>query len=390
MAKRIAIITQSRYPVEVRARRMAEACAAGGYEVDVYCLREPSEAAQERINGVTVHRLPMFRRQGARALVYISEYLRFLFAVGARLSRRDLRRQYDLIQVYNPPDILAFASLAPKLFGRARVLVDIRDVAPELYMSRFQKGADHWMTRLLRLQERWACRYADAVTVCTTYVRDLLGGRGVDPAKMTIVMNCPDERIFGGPAPRASHTGYHLVYHGGMLARYGPDLIVQALPLLAPEIPGLRLDLYGTGDFLPQVRALVDSLGLADIAHVHGFVPTERIPALVAAADLGVVPMRKDIFTDGLLPTKLMELATLGVPAVAARTLTTSTYFPEDMVHYFRPGDVADLAAKILDLYHHPEQARTLAANAGRFAAIHNWPNEKATYLALVDGLLKG
>ncbi len=121
----------------------------------------------------------------------------------------------------------------------------------------------------------------------------------------------------------------------------------------------------------------------------HGFVATEMIPGVLAKADLGIVPMREDIFTDGLLPTKLMELANAGVPAVAARTKTTASYFAEDMVAYFTPGDVDELAAQVTTLYRDPARARSLACNAAEFGARHNWPCERATYLALVERLLK-
>lgn len=395
-AGRIAVITQSQYPVEVRARRMAEACAAHGYAVDVYCLQKPGELPEETLRGVQIHRLPMFRRQGAPASTYIAEYTRFLAAVGARLGRRPMRAQYDAIQVYNPPDLLAFATVAPRLFHGTRVLLDIRDVAPELYMSRFGKGHGHWMTRVLRMQEALSCRYAHAVTVCTTYVYDLLARRGLDRRKMTIVMNCPDDAIFDAPAvtPHARFEAgavdcpYRIVYHGGMLERYGPDLLVRAAPALKAAIPNLSIDLYGAGDFLPVVAGLVQELGVQDAVHVHGFVATDAIPPILAQASIGVVPMRRDIFTDGLLPTKLMELARAGVPAVVARTHTTASYFPDDMVAYFAPGDVEDMTAQVLRLYRHPLQARALAAQARTFEDRYNWRTESARYVALVDRLL--
>jgi glycosyltransferase involved in cell wall biosynthesis len=234
--------------------------------------------------------------------------------------------------------------------------------------------------------------------VCTSYVSDLLAGRGVDPKKMTVVMNCPDDAIFGrvaqGPTcdwSAGSQNAFRVVYHGGMLKRYGPDLLVKAAAQLAPRIPTLRVGIYGAGDFLPEVQASASEVNCRlgrPFVEVYGFVPTEAIPDVLAKADLGVVPMRADIFTDGLLPTKLMELATAGVPAVVARTFTTASYFSDNMVEYFKPGDVDDLAAKIYYLYSCPGYAQELAQNARAFAERHNWAGEKANYLALVDHLI--
>lgn len=399
MSDRIAIVTHSQYPTEVRARRMAEACAAHGYTVHVYCLRKPGELVEEVLDGVTVYRLPMFRKQGAGAVTYMTEYARFLVMAALRLSRPSTWRAYRLIQVHNPPDFLLFAGLVPRLFGGARLLFDVRDVAPELFLSRFRRGDRHPLARLLLFFERLACRQADAITVCTTYVFDLLASRGVPRAKMHIVMNLPDDRIFGAPgatSPEAPPTAgepegcFRLAYHGGMLERYGPDLLVRAVPRLRDQIPNLQVDLYGAGDFLPAVEALVAKLAVGDIVHVHGFVPTEAIPAAIRDADIGVVPMRQDLFTDGLLPTKLMELAAMRVPAVVARTNTTARYFGDDMVSYFSPGSVDELADRVLELHSDGNRRRELAERAGDFVDQYNWPKEKARYLTLIDYLVRG
>jgi hypothetical protein len=38
-----------------------------------------------------------------------------------------------------------------------------------------------------------------------------------------------------------------------MMERYGVDLLVCAVALARAQIPGIRQEIYGTGDFRPQV-----------------------------------------------------------------------------------------------------------------------------------------
>ena len=123
------------------------------------------------------------------------------------------------------------------------------------------------------------------------------------------------------------------------------DLLVKAVAVAREHIPGIRLELYGAGDFRPQIEQLVADLKLAGAVRLHGQQPIERIPEAIAAADVGVAPMRQDVFTDCGLPTKLLEYVALGVPAVASRTATTADYFDDSMVQFFTPGDPDDLAA---------------------------------------------
>lgn len=395
-SRSIAFITHSPYPIEPRAKRMAEALAERGHAVDVFCLRWPGEADFDRVKGVTIYRLPVSRHQGGGRLAYMAEYLRSWLLMAWHVTRHHMRQHYALVQVYNPPDILAFSTLLLRLFSGTRVVLDVRDMAPELFMSRFGLSLDHRITRALRALERWACRYADAVTVCTQHQFDVMAARGIEPAKMAIVMNTPDDAIFGAPVPlprlppsaMQPNRPVKLIYHGGILARYGLDVLIEAVSQLLPDVPNLQVDIYGFGDFKPAVQELAVRLGVADIVRFRERLPLEDMPAAIAAADIGVVPIRRDVFTDTILPTKLMEYVHMGVPAVVGRTSTISEYFADDMVAYFRPEDPGDLARQILALYRDPLRARALAENARRFTARHNWPTEEATYTGLIANLI--
>jgi glycosyltransferase involved in cell wall biosynthesis len=225
--------------------------------------------------------------------------------------------------------------------------------------------------------------------------RRIMMTRGVAADKLVQVMNCPDERLFDPTASTAASRGVHrrngefvVINHGGMLERYGVDLLVRAVAKAHEQAPGIRLELYGTGDFRPQVEQLVADLGLDDLVRFHGQRPLEEMPAAIAAADVGVVPMRQDIFTDCVLPTKLLEYVTLGVPAIAARTVTTSDYFDDSMVYFFEPGDADDLAEQLIAVYHDPPGAAAQAKRARHFVEIHNWAAERATFVGLVDRLI--
>ncbi|MCX6031105.1 MAG: glycosyltransferase family 4 protein [Chloroflexi bacterium] len=400
MNHNVAFITHSQYPLEVRARRMAEALAADGYGVDVFCLRHAGEAPVESLNGVTIYRLPVMRGQGRGGLSYIWEYLRFFVAAAWQLTRRHVRRRYVLAQVYNPPDLLAFATLLPRLLTGMRVILDVRDMAPELFQSRFRLSAGHIVTRILRTSERWACAYVHAVTVCTEHQFNVQAGRGIPPERMTIVMNTPDDAIFG-PLPdlgqpssnmtAASSADAHsfaVIYHGAILQRYGLDVLIRAIPDLKAEIPALRVDIYGIGDFLPAAQELAATLGVADVTHFHGYVPVVAVGPIIRGADVGVVPMHRDVFTDTILPTKLMEYAYLGVPAVVGRTTTTNEYFEDDMVAFFEASNPQDLARQVMACYRDPAGAAAMAFRARRFTERHNWSRDKAAYLMLVERLI--
>ncbi|PKO24149.1 MAG: hypothetical protein CVU38_00225 [Chloroflexi bacterium HGW-Chloroflexi-1] len=101
--------------------------------------------------------------------------------------------------------------------------------------------------------------------------------------------------------------------------------------------------------------------------------------------------MRRDVFTDTILATKLMEYAYLGIPAVVARTSTIGEYFDADMVGFFKSGNAEDLAWQVLTLHRDWEKGRrALVARSRRFLEAHNWSHEKQAYRALIDRLVSG
>jgi glycosyltransferase involved in cell wall biosynthesis len=146
--------------------------------------------------------------------------------------------------------------------------------------------------------------------------------------------------------------------------------------------------IHGRGELTDELRELIGELGLADVVRLS----TTRLHAtdlaeMIAEADIGVVPNRNDVFTDGILPTKLMEYAGLGVPAVVARSSATADYFDETMVRYVEPGDVAAMADAIVDLAMDPDGRRGMAVRAQSFTESHPWSAEAARYVSMIEDL---
>jgi mannosyltransferase len=124
--------------------------------------------------------------------------------------------------------------------------------------------------------------------------------------------------------------------------------------------------------------------------HIHleeGLVPAEELPDLIAAADVGVVPYRDDVFTDGLIPTKLLEYAAMGVPVVAARTSAIERLVGDSFVKYFSPGDVDDLTEQLAALLGDPRLREQLAGATREFNERTNWTTVGAEYVGLIDSL---
>lgn len=388
------MVVHAYYPLgEVRVEREAQALIHAGYEVDVICLLGKGEPITETIDGIKIYRMPEKRHRGKGPLLQMVEYLSFFFLAFFKLTRLHLSKRYNSVQLHNLPDFLVFAALVPKLTG-STVILDLHDLMPEFFAANYQKGMDSLPVRILILQEKLACIFADHVITVTELWRQTLINRSAPASKVSVVMNVADREVFDRNAlpDRSPSTNGHfnLIYHGTITWRYGPDILLQAVNLLRDDIPDIHVTIHGKGEFLDELKSLAGDLKLENhVRFSDQFVPTAELSKMILHSDVEVVPYRRNIFTDGILPTKLLECVALGVPVIASRTPAIEAYFDDSMVQYFTPGEVEELADCIRDLYRDRDKLAQIARNADRFNQEYSWSVLSANYAALVDKLNK-
>jgi glycosyltransferase involved in cell wall biosynthesis len=383
------MIVHGPYPVgEPRVAREAAAARSAGFEVDVVAMRRKGEPARENVDGVEVVRLPLERRRGAGVAGILLEYVGFTLLASAAVAKREFGRRYDIVQVHNPPDFLIAAAFVPRLAG-ARVVLDVHDLSPHMFGSRFRAGrATTAARRALLGVQSVATRFADAVlTVHAPYGRELVR-QGVPEDKVTVVMNTLDERLL--PAARASEPGlFRIVYHGTVTRPYGLGLLVDAAGRLRDEGVLYRVELYGEGDAVAELRGQVAAAGLEDRFEVSGtYLPHEETLARVAGASVGVIPNLPGELNRFALSSKLFEYVALGIPVVCADLPTLREHFSAEEVLFFRAGDADSLAEALLAVARKPEAAAERAERARQRYEDYRWPVQAARYTSVLERLV--
>jgi glycosyltransferase involved in cell wall biosynthesis len=377
---RIGVIRQGFYTLDPRVRREVAALADAGHEVDVICLRRPDEPRVERLGRVTVHRLAP--PPGG----YIARYAAFGTAAAVYASVLCARRRWDVVQVNTLPDALVFAAAGPRALG-AGVLLDLHEVMPEFFATKFGCAPRHPAVRALEWIEQASIRYADQAITCTEPMRETFVRRGAQPAKVGVVLNGADEAIFD-PArfpPRGREPDrFTLISHGVLEARYGLDTLIRAVALLRDEIPGLELRIFGEGAERAALQRLARELG-AVVHFSAGFVPIAELLRAIADADAGVVAMRRDAFRDLTHCNKMFDYIAMRRPAIVSRTRSVEEYFDDSCFALFESGDAHDLARAIRTLHADPELGERLARRAAEVAEPYRWIHQRRRYLRAVS-----
>jgi glycosyltransferase involved in cell wall biosynthesis len=376
------MLVHEHYPRDFRVRREARVLLAAGLELTIVSLREPGQTSKDNIDGAEVIRLPIQRHRGKPMPVYVAEYTAFASAAGAWLAAH---KPFDIVHVHAPPDFLVLAGLLPKLRG-ARLILDIHDLTPELYRSRFKRAGGVAAQIGLKAAERLSCALADRVITVTGVFRDLLVSRGLSADKILVLHNCPDPAVF--KARRGKKTdGLVVMHHGTLLHRYGVDVLVEAFGEVSRKVKDVRLDIYGRGDLLPRLQQMVSDLSLQERVTLHGETSQEQVAAALSKADLCVVPNRQEPFTDLLMPTKLLEALLVGCPVVASATRVVEETFSAGGVHLVAPDDPAALAEAIVLLASDEKARKDLAAAGKKQAKRFDWKQEQKKLLELYEEL---
>lgn len=398
MPRRIAMIAYTNYETDPRCRREATMAAAAGWDVQFYALSGDGTRQMVTTEGITLHRLPMVRYRGASAAAYVGSYLKFLSLSARAVAAAHARERFAVIHVNTMPDFMVAAAIIPRLRG-AKVILDIHDVMPEIYMTKFGLPASHWKIRLIKAVEVQSACLAHAVLTAEHPKGELLVAHGVPAGKVHVLLNLPDDAHFspvfslddpfaGGKSP-AQVDDFRLIYHGTLAHRLGMDIAVAAMPEVLRAIPAARLQLFGDGDQLPELHEQASALGVAGrVEFSDGFVPIERIIPDIRRAHLAVLPTRHEISTDYMLPTKLLEYLACGVPAIFTPTLTVRHYFGDSHPLYLEDPTPAATAGKIRWVAENYSYVKKLTAELQeRWFSRFHWPLHKQVYLDLIESL---
>jgi glycosyltransferase involved in cell wall biosynthesis len=382
----ICMLSHSPYESDTRIQQYARALIEHGDSVDVIALRAAGLPRREVMDGVHVYRILGRTQKARRPLGYLIQLLQFMLIATFVISRRHLSRPYDLVHVHSVPDFLVFAAIVPKLLG-ARIILDIHDILPEFYASKFSLSTDSTLFRALLLCERISARFADHVIVANEIWRDRLLSRSVLSGKCTAIRNYPDPEIFAPAQGQQRDSGFRILYPGTLNRHQGVDVALRAFARVVAQMPGAEFLIYGEGPEKAALIALREELGVTDVVHIRDFVPVTQIAAIMANADLAVVPKRVSAgFGNEAASTKIMEFMSLGVPVIVSRTRIDSLYHDDSMVRFVEPENEESLAEAMLQLWQNPAERKRLANGGLRYVQEHCWKQTKANYFQILTG----
>jgi glycosyltransferase involved in cell wall biosynthesis len=385
---KVCMVAYTFYEEDNRVRRYAEALAKRGDQVDAVALRKGGQPKEEILNGVHIYRIQSRVVNEKSKFTYLGRILSFLIRSMLFLTRKQLSGQrYDLVHVHSVPDFEVFSAIVPKLMG-SKIILDIHDLLPEFYTSKFKTPKDSFTFSALVATERMSAAFSDHVIAANHVWEKRIEDRSVGQGKCTTVLNFPDTDIFRKRGRQRDDGKFVIIYPGTLNYHQGLDIAIRAFARIEAQAPEAEFHIYGEGDQTDMLKALINELGLQSKVFLNNRLPLDEIAGVIESADLGVVPKRKDGFGNEAFSTKILEFMTLGVPVIVPDTLIDQYYFNDSVACFFRANDEKSLADALLLLIENRDLRQKLVANASEFVRKYNWDSNKHTYFELVDSLV--
>ena len=334
----------------------------------------PHKRENIKFHGVYVHQYPGFAAflySGVRLLIR-SLHLIFSICYSVILHKRV---GMQVIHGWNPLAGLA-AILSGKLIHRP-VVVDLTD-----FYSDIAQTDSPWTSPVFRRIESYIITSATKLIVVSDVMKEfIMHTYGVSADKLYIISDGTDPERFN---PRVDGKKIRSVYnlgsspvlicHGDVKFPDGVDVLLKAFAILNKKRPDVKLIILGGGskyfdDLKKKFKSLEPSVLFV------GWVQHNEVPEYIAAADIGVIPIRSTLNHNCYVSFKLFEYWGVGKPVIASRVDAISNIIKDGTNGILvEPGSVNSLVAGLLFAIDNLDKTKNMGKNGRKLVEEkYNW-----------------
>ena len=225
----------------------------------------------------------------------------------------------DGVLALSPPLTLGLAGWRIARRRKAPLVFNVQDVYPDVAIE-LGVLTNRGLVSAARRLERLCYARVDAVTVLSDDLKDNISARLDDPTKVRVIPNFVDTEWIT-PAPHEnSYRQQHglsgkfvVMYAGNVGLSQSLDLVLDSAAALAHERDIVFvINGGGAGRASLEQRAK----GMSNVVFID-MQPSERLPEVIAAADLHLVPLKRGLARSSV-PSKTYSILAAGRPLIAS------------------------------------------------------------------------
>jgi colanic acid biosynthesis glycosyl transferase WcaI len=329
----------------------------------------------ELTNGVAVQRSFVWVRPNPTLLDRL--LLEVSFVVSSFVHALKGQRP-DIIFITVPPLPVAVPAALLGWIHRCPVVLNLQDILPDaaVHVGLLKNPK---LIHLFELLEQFAYQTATKTCVIAEEFVNHLLSKGVPDHKIVQIPNWVDVN-FIRPLPkqesefRTKHQlldKFIVLYSGNIALTQGLETAIEAAVRLLC-VPDIAIVIVGAEEALQRLQQLCDNYGASNVTLLP-FQPREKLPDMLAAADVGLVLQKQNVICFNM-PSKIQVILGSGRAIVASVPLTgtAARAILDSGGGVVVPPESPDaLAEAILELYHNPEKVQMLGEKGRQYALEH-------------------
>ena len=281
-----------------------------GYKISLY--------QREVIDGITVHRVPLYPSHGDSAIKRIFNYVSF--AASSTILGLLKTRGVDIIYSYHPPLTTSLAAVLLGVFKRVPFVVDIQDLWPDT-LSATGMVNNKKVLRIVDCLCSFVYRNAAKIVVLSPGFKNRLIEKGVSENKVEVIYNWCDEEVFLKPSfcdiKLPDNGNLNVVFAGNLGFAQGLSSIVGAAKEL--DVRDVPVNIVFVGDGVSKLSAieLVEDYCLENVFFLPR-VPMNQVGNILSSADILLVHLTDNELFSITIPSKTQAYLAVGKPIVMA------------------------------------------------------------------------
>lgn len=356
-------------PFDRRVWMEATTLKKAGYHVSVISPQGNGfDRKYETIEDIHIYRHPLPPEESS-VIGYLREY-GWAVTWQFRLAQRVWKEQrFEIIHLCNPPDLLFIIAIWFKLFKGVQVIFDHHDLAPEMYIAKYNRKDIFYQG--LRLVEWLTYAVADYAIATNESHYNVAVKRGhKKPNRVFVVRSAPDLSRFHPVPPNHQYRSgrtYLVGYMGVMGEPEGIDYLLRAIRYITQDKgrKDIQFLLIGDGPSFKQLQALAAELEIEPFVEFTGFIRGHDLLERLSTCDICVEPSPTSAYNENCTMNKILEYMALGKPIVQF-DLREGRRSAGEASLYATPNDEIEFANKILALLADPGLRLAMGAEGKR------------------------
>jgi glycosyltransferase involved in cell wall biosynthesis len=270
------------------------------------------------VDGVAVWAVPSKYSNRMGYVSRVVEFLRFAWMSSLAVLRAP---RPDVIYASSTPLTVAIPALTGRIFRGIPLVFEVRDLWPEV-----PEGMGILRSRPLLAAAKGLAgltyRLSAGIIALSPGMRDGILKYGIPRERIAVIPNGSDLDLFrpdlpGGPLRQkyGLEGAFVLVHTGAMGVVNGLDFLVPVCQVLNRTLPNAVICLVGEGGQRERLEAQARGANLANL-RFYGPVPKDEVPAWLAAADVGLMLVRRLPILEMNSANKFFDYAAAGLPCL--------------------------------------------------------------------------